>query len=59
MQGFIDRKVVTEVQRLLDDADYRSELVDHNYRIATKYFSYRALRYGLQSLIRNIRIATD
>jgi len=59
MQGFIDRNVVTEVRRLLDDADYRAELVDHNYRIATKYFSYRALRYGLQSLIRNIRIDTD
>ena len=59
MRGFIDRKVVTEVQRLLDDPAYRSELVDHNYQVATKYYSYRVLRYGLQTLIRNIRMDTD
>ena len=59
MNGFIDRTVVGEVRRLLDDDEYRSELVNHNYAIATKYYSYRALRYGLQSLIRNIRVHTD
>lgn len=59
MSGFIDRHVTREVRRLLDDPDYRTELVDHNYEVARKYYSYRALRYGLQTLTRNIQIDTD
>lgn len=59
MDGFINRRAVREVARLLDDQDYRRELVDHNYEIARRYYSYEVLRYGLQTLIRNIQIRTD
>jgi glycosyltransferase involved in cell wall biosynthesis len=59
MNGFIDRHVTIEVQRLLDEPEYRASLVEHNYKVATRYYSYRVLRYGLQMLIRNIEIHTD
>ncbi len=59
IDGFVNRKVVDEVRRLLDDADYREQLVNHNYEVARKYYSYRILRYGLQTLIRNVQGRTD
>ena len=59
IDGFINRRTVREVRRLLDDEDYRTELVNHNYEVARKYYGYRALRYGLQTLIRNIHQRTD
>ena len=59
IDGFVNRKVVQEVRRILDDPDYREELVNHNYEVARKYYGYRVLRYGLQTLIRNVQSRTD
>jgi glycosyltransferase involved in cell wall biosynthesis len=59
IDGFIDRKVVRETRRILDDADYREGLVEHNYRVASRYFSYRVLRESLHQIVTNIRNQTD
>ena len=59
IDGFINRKAVDEVRRIFDDSDYREEIVDHNYEIARKYYSYRVLRYGLQTLVKNIKHRTE
>jgi len=59
IDGFINRRTVRKVRCLLDDEDYRTQLVNHNYEVARKYYSYRVLRYGLQTLIRNIHQRTD
>ena len=59
IDGFVNRKVVQEVRRILDDPDYREELVNHNFEVARKYYGYRVLRYGLQTLIRNVQSRTD
>ncbi|BCX87733.1 mannosylglucosylglycerate synthase [Methylomarinovum tepidoasis] len=53
MDGFVDRHVVEEVRRVLDDADYRWQMVDHNFALAREYYSYPVLRYGLQTLMSN------
>ncbi len=58
MDGFVDRAVVQEVRRLLADDDYRHELVEHNYEVARKYYSFPVLRYCLQRLISNIETHT-
>ncbi len=58
MNGFVDRKTVIEAHRLLDDQEYRNEMVEHNFAIAQKYYGYPVLRYCLQVLINNIKYAT-
>ncbi|MDJ0872169.1 MAG: glycosyltransferase family 4 protein [Gammaproteobacteria bacterium] len=58
MDGFVDRAVVQEVRRILTDDGYRHALVEHNYEVARKYYSYPVLRYCLQRLISNIKTRT-
>ncbi len=58
MDGFVDRDVVEEVRHILDDADYRARITEHNYRIAEKYYSFSVLRYSLQKLIANVHNLT-
>ena len=51
MNGFVSGRVVSEVQRQLDDEAYRNEVVDHNYQIAGRYFSYAVLRRSLGNIL--------
>lgn len=46
--------LLDEVRRVLEDANCRQKMVDHNYRLATRYFSYAELRRCLRTLIVNI-----
>jgi glycosyltransferase involved in cell wall biosynthesis len=59
IDGVIDRQVVDETRRIIEDADYRDTLVEHNYRVAGRFFSYRVLRDSLRSMINNIRNLTE
>ena len=59
IDGLVHRNVIDEVRRIFNDSVYRTQMVDHNYEIAKKYYSYRVLRYGLQTLINNIRNRID
>ncbi len=51
IDGFITSRVVAEVRRLLSDPGYRQELCDHNYDVATRFYSYRILNDSLRTLI--------
>ncbi len=55
MNGFINQHIVEEAKRLLDDEEYRREMTEHNYELARRYYGYPVLRYGLQTLINNIK----
>ena len=55
INGFPTRKLVDEVRRLLEDDDYRAELVEHNFAVARRYYSYSVLQRKLQALIANFR----
>jgi len=59
IDGFIDRELVEHTRRILEDREHRETLVEHNYRIAERYFSYRVLRDSLHLLIANIRNLTE
>ncbi len=48
MDGFITPRLVRDVKRVLEDSQYRRELVEHNYNIARKYYSYSVLRRVLR-----------
>lgn len=54
MDQFLTRKVVEEVRHILEDADYRAEVVEHNYVMARRYYSYAVLRRSMRTLITNI-----
>ena len=55
MDGFVNRRIVAEAARLLDDDRYRQHMVDHNYYQGSRYYGYSILRYCLQTLINNIK----
>ena len=54
MEGYLTAEVVTEVRRILDDEAYRKKLVEHNFKVATRHYSYTELRRLLRILIGNI-----
>tara|TARA_R110002049_G_scaffold72490_3_gene187273 strand:+ start:38870 stop:40135 length:1266 start_codon:yes stop_codon:yes gene_type:complete len=53
MDGYLTRDVVSKVQRIIDDDDYREEMVDFNYEIGKAFFSYGVLRRKLRALVTN------
>ena len=59
IEGFIDRDLVEETRHILDDSEYRERLVVHNYRVASRYFSYQVLRDSLRQIIINVRNLTE
>ncbi|HFQ89142.1 MAG TPA: glycosyltransferase [Desulfobulbus sp.] len=55
MDGFVNRRIVAAARRLLDDADYRQQMVNHNYEQARRYYGYPILHYCLRTMISNIK----
>jgi len=53
MDGFLTKKTVQKVREILESTEKREEMVNHNYEIATRYYSYSVLRKWLNSLIIN------
>jgi glycosyltransferase involved in cell wall biosynthesis len=51
MDGFITDDILEEVRRVLTDDDYRQEMVDHNYQIAKRHFSYVRLENELRAIL--------
>ena len=51
MNGFLTRSVLEHVRKVIADERYRREMVDHNYELGKKFFSYSVLRRNLRSLI--------
>lgn len=51
MNGFLTRNVLEQVRKVIADKKYRNEMVDHNFGLGKKFFSYSVLRRRLRSLI--------
>ena len=51
MNGFLTRHVLEKVRRVISDDEYRQEMVERNYELGKKFFSYSVLRRKLRSLI--------
>ncbi len=51
MDGFLTRNVLEHVRKVISDEQYRTEMVEHNFKLGTKFFSYSVLRRKLRSLI--------
>ncbi len=59
MNGYVTRDIITQVQRVIEDSDYRREMVDHNFELGKAFFSYTVLRRKLRALITNVTGAED
>ena len=53
MNGYLTKDVVSQVQRVIQDQNYRAGMVDRNYELGRLFFSYSVLRRKLRSLITN------
>ncbi len=51
MNGFLTRHVLDQVRRVIADDEYRTEMVERNYELGKKFFSYSVLRRKLRTLI--------
>jgi len=54
MDGVVTKKVVVETKRILEDEHYRDQIVEHNYAVASRFFSYTVARRKLSALIANV-----
>lgn len=51
MDGFITDELVDEVRRVLKDDEYRQQMVEQNFEIAGRYFSYDRVECELRAIL--------
>jgi glycosyltransferase involved in cell wall biosynthesis len=51
MEGFVTSKTVAQVQTILSRPDLRDQIVEHNYNLARKHFSYTRLQRTLEFIV--------
>ncbi len=54
IDGYVNGKSVQDVRGILGSPDRRREIGLHNYRIASRHFSYEVLRSKLESVLNNL-----
>ena len=53
MDGYLSKKEIERVRKILEDDASRQKMVDRNYEIASRHFSYEFLRRRLNFLLTN------
>lgn len=53
MDGFLTKRNIADVKNILESAQRRVQMVDHNYAVAAKHYSYALLRRWLGTLMLN------
>jgi hypothetical protein len=51
MDGFLTESAVSQVAELLRDPEKRKDMVEKNFEIARKYFSFQLLRKELANML--------
>jgi glycosyltransferase involved in cell wall biosynthesis len=51
LSGYLTSESLDQVRRVIDDKDYRQEMVDKNFELGKIYYSYRVLRRKLRTLV--------
>ena len=51
LDGYVTSEAVEQTQRVLDDPVLRQQMVDHNYDLGLKHFSYSVLHRGLRDFL--------
>ncbi len=53
MDGYLSKKAVQNVIEILESSNRKKKMVDNNYQIATRHYSYSVLRSQLTAIIRS------
>lgn len=59
INGYVTRDTIAHVKRVIEDPEYRQEMVNHNFQLGKSFFSYTVLRRKLRALITNFTGAYD
>ncbi len=54
IDGYLTRDAIQHVRRVINDPEYREQMVEQNYELSKAFFSYTVLRRRLRVLITNI-----
>ncbi len=54
MNGYLTNDVVEQVRRVIEDQQYRDNLVEKNYELGKRFFSYSVLRRKLRALVSEV-----
>ncbi|MEL7500210.1 MAG: glycosyltransferase family 4 protein [Planctomycetota bacterium] len=54
MDGLLTRNVIEHVRKVIGDDEYRQKMVDHNFELGKRFFSYSVLKRQLRTLVTNI-----
>ena len=49
--GYVTQAAVDKTKVVLDNRDFRNQMVEHNYKLGLEYFSYSVLHRGLKSFL--------
>jgi glycosyltransferase involved in cell wall biosynthesis len=53
MDGYMTKKLANQVRRVINNIEYRTDMVERNYQLATSFFSYSVLRRKLRAMVCN------
>jgi glycosyltransferase involved in cell wall biosynthesis len=53
MDGYLTQKTINKVKEILASPERRDHMINHNYQVAARYYSYSVLRRWLNLLISN------
>jgi len=51
MDGYLTEDVVRQVHHVLEDREYYQEIVEHNYKVAKRFFSFERLETELRAIL--------
>jgi glycosyltransferase involved in cell wall biosynthesis len=51
LDGYVTSKAINQTKQVLNNASLREKIVEHNYELAKKYYSYSVLRRKLSNLL--------
>ncbi|MEN0111140.1 MAG: glycosyltransferase, partial [Planctomycetota bacterium] len=54
MNGYLTRDVVQRVREVVDNPDIRERMVERNFELGKRFFSYAVLRRKLRALVTNV-----
>jgi len=49
IDGYVNDKAIEQTKQVLDNPELRQEIVEHDYALAQKYFSYKVLHQNLRN----------
>ena len=54
IDGYVTEKAVEEARRILADPERQRQMVDHNYTVASRFYSYAVLEHKLVGMLYDV-----